>query len=150
MPFAALYELDRYVKNGLTEEQFERTRTFLISYSKLWAATLDRRLGYQMDSEFYGTEYYLDRIEKELKKLNVAEVNRAVRKYISPTNLKIAVVADQADELMKALQSNQPSPIHYAAPVPASITQADKAIEVLPLAINPGQSHVVPVDRLFE
>jgi len=147
---AALYELDKYVKDGLTQEQFEKTRLFLISYSKLWAGTLDRRLGYQMDSEFYGTEYYLDRIEKELNKLTVTEVNRVVKEYISPRNLKIAIVADQADDLMKALLSNLPSPIKYAAPVSDRIRQADKVIENFPLAINRDKSKVVPVGKLFE
>ena len=147
---AALYELDKYVKDGLTQEQFEKTRLFLISYSKLWAGTLDRRLGYQMDSEFYGTEYYLDRIEKELNKLTVTEVNRVVKEYISPRNLKIAIVADQADDLMKALLSNLPSPIKYAAPVSDRIRQADKVIEDFPLAINRDKSTVVPVGKLFE
>ena len=147
---AALYELDKYVKAGLTQEEFEKTRKFLISYSKLWAQTLDRRLGYQMDSEFYGTEYYLDRIEKELNKLTVEEVNRVIKQYINPRNLAIAVVADHADDLMSALQSNVPSPIQYAAPVSDSIRKADKAIETFPLAINKSRSKVVPVGTLFE
>ena len=147
---AALYELDKYVKEGLTQEQFEKTRIFLISYSKLWAQTLDRRLGYQMDSEFYGTEYYLDRIEKELNKSTVGEVNRVIKQYISPRNLAIAVVSDHAVDLMSAMQSNVPSPIKYAAPVPENIRQADKAIEILPLAINKSKSKVVPVGTLFE
>ncbi len=147
---AALYELNKYVKDGLTQEQFEKTRMFLISYSKLWAQTLDRRLGYQMDSEFYGTEYYLDRIEKELNKSSVSEVNRVIKQYISPRNLVIAVVADHADDLMSAMQSNAPSPIKYAAPVSENIRQADKTIETLPLAINKSKSKVVPVGSLFE
>jgi zinc protease len=147
---AALYELDRYVKDGLSSEQFEKTRMFLISYSKLWAQTLDRRLGYQMDSEFYGTEYYLDRIEKELNKTTVGDVNRVIKQYINPRNLVIAVVADHANDLMSALQSNVPSPIKYAAPVSESIRQADKTIEVFPLAINKSKSKVVPVGTLFE
>jgi zinc protease len=147
---AALYELDKYVQDGLTQEQFEKTRMFLISYSKLWAQTLDRRLGYQMDSEFYGTEYYLDRIEKELNKSTLGEVNRVIKQYISPRNLAIAVVADHADDLMSALQSNVPSPIKYAAPVAEKIREADKAIEILPLAINKNKSKVVPVGTLFK
>ena len=147
---AALYELDKYVQEGLTQEQFEKTRIFLISYSKLWAQSLDRRLGYQMDSEFYGTEYFLDRIEKELNKSTVSEVNRVIKQYIRPRNLVIAVVADHADDLMNAMQSNVPSPIHYAAPVSESIRQADKSIEIFPLAINKSKSKVVPVGTLFE
>ncbi len=91
----ALFELQRLVSDGLTAEQFEQTRKFLVNYSKLWAATMDRRLGYLMDSEFYGTEYFIDRIGKELKTLTVADVNAAVKKYLNPENVKIAVVVDE-------------------------------------------------------
>ena len=58
----AMFELKNLVDHGMTKEQFEATRKFVLNYSKLWAATLNRRLGYQMDSEFYGTDYFIDRI----------------------------------------------------------------------------------------
>lgn len=147
---AALYELDKFVKDGLTQDKFDRTRKFLISYSKLWAQTLDRRLGYQMDSEFYGTEYYLDQIEKELNGLTLSEVNRAIRKYISPRNLKVAIVADHANDLLNAIVTNADSPIKYSSPVADRIRQEDKAIERFPLAINKTKSRVMPVAKLFD
>lgn len=147
---AALCELEKFVKDGLNQEQFEKTRKFVISYSKLWAQTLDRRLGYQMDSEFYGTEYYLDRIEKELNRLTVTEVNRVVKKYISPRNLKVAVVADHADDLMNAMLSNASSPIKYSSPVSDRIRQEDKVIEKFPLVVNKAKSTVMPVEKLFD
>src|SRR5262249_12480104 len=46
---AALWELDRLVKDGLSAEDFEATRSYLLNYSKLWVQTLSRRLGYAMD-----------------------------------------------------------------------------------------------------
>jgi zinc protease len=147
---AALYELDKFVKDGLTQDKFDITRRFLISYSKLWAQTLDRRLGYQMDSEFYGTEYYLDQIEKELNGLTLSEVNRAIRKYISPRNLKVAIVADHANDLLNAIVTNADSPIKYSSPVADRIRQEDKAIERFPLAINKTKSRVMPVAKLFD
>ena len=148
---AALYELGKFVDKGLTKEQFEDTRKFVINYSKLWAQTLDRRLGYKMDAEFYGMdEDYIERIEKELRTLTVDDVNAAIKKYISAKNLKIAIVTSDAKSLREALLSNAPSPITYKSPVAESIIEEDKAISTLPLGINAEKTRVVPVNMLFE
>jgi zinc protease len=146
----AMYELEKFVEKGMSEQDFEETKKFLTSYSKLWAQTLDRRLGYKMDSEFYGSEYYIDRVEKELKTMTVADVNRAIKKYISPKNLKVAVVAEDAAGLMDKMVKNEPSPIKYQSPVAQKILDEDKAISGLPLSINKEKSKVVPVENLFE
>ncbi len=148
----ALFELKNFVENGLTQDDFEKTKKFLVNYSKLWAGTLSRRLGYQMDSEFYGTEYFIDRIDQELKSLSVEEVNAAVKKYLDNKNLKIAVVVDagKGNEILNGMLSNSISPIKYASPVSRNILEEDKLIEVLPLSINKEQSRVVKAADLFE
>ncbi len=146
----AMYELEKFVDKGLTKEDFEKTKTFVLNYSKLWVQTLDRRLGYKMDSEFYGTDYYIARIEKELKTMTVEDVNRAVKKYIDPKNMKVAMVADDAKGLMNKMLSNDPSPIKYASPVSQKILDEDKTITTLPLGINKEKSKLVPVEKLFE
>ena len=148
---AALYELEKFVEDGLTKKQFEETRKFLINYSKLWAQTLDRRLGYKMDSEFYGmNEDYIERIEKELRTLTVEDVNAAIKRYISAKNLKVAIVTNDAKTLKEALLSNAPSPITYKSPVSERILEEDKAISALPLSINAAKTRIVPVSMLFE
>jgi zinc protease len=147
---AAMYELQKYASEGLTQEQFDQTRKFVVNYSKLWAQTLDRRLGYKMDSEFYGTDYFIDRIEKELKTLTVADVNRAVKMYIHPEDLRVAIVAEDARGLMESMVSNQPSPIKYQSPVPDRILEEDEIISHLRLRINREKSRIIPVSDLFE
>lgn len=147
----ALYELQKFVDKGLTNEQFEETRKFVINYSKLWAQTLDRRLGYKMDGEFYGmNEDYIQRIEKELRKLSVKDVNAAIKKYISATNLKIAIVTNDAKSLKESMLSNAPSPITYKSPVSDKILEEDKSISSLPLLVNPTRTRIIPVSMLFE
>lgn len=146
----AMYELKKLVENGLTQEQFDMTRKFLINYSKLWVQTSSRRLGYQMDSEFYGTEFFIDRIEKELKSMKLEDVNNAIKKYLSAENIKIAVVTNDADSLSEAIFNNSPSPIKYASPVSPNILEEDKIIESFPLKINKEKSRVVNVEELFE
>jgi len=148
----ALFELKNLCDRGISREDFETTRKFVVNYSKLWASTLSRRLGYQMDSEFYGTDYYIDRIERELKTLTVDDVNAAIKKYLHPSDIKIAVVVDEGkgQEFFNALVNNTPSPIKYSSPVSQNILDQDKLIEVFPLTVNKEKSKVVSAKDLFE
>jgi zinc protease len=148
----ALFELRNFVERGISRGDFEQTRKFVVNYSKLWAATLNRRLGYQMDSEYYGTEYFIDRIERELKDLTVDDVNNAIKKYLHPNDIKIAVVVDEGkgQEFLNAMVMNAPSPIQYSSPASQNILDQDKLIEVFPLAINKEKSKVVNAKDLFE
>lgn len=148
----ALYELKNLVEKGLTRESFENTRKFVVNYSKLWASTINRRLGYKMDSEFYGTDYYIDRIDRELKTLTVDDVNAAIKKYLHPSDIKIAVVVNEGkgQEFFDALLTNQPSPIKYDAPKGNDIAEQDKIIESFPLTVNKARSKVVNAKELFE
>ncbi len=148
----ALFELKNLVDKGLSTEDFEITRKFVLNYSKLWAATISRRLGYKMDSEFYGTDYFIDRLDKELRTLTVDDVNAVIRKYLNASNVKIAVVVDEGKgkDFLDAMIANTASPIKYASAVTQNILDEDKLIEVFPLNINKEQSRVVSAKDLFE
>jgi zinc protease len=148
----ALYELRKLVDTGISPADFDATKKFLLSYSKLWVSTASRRLGYLMDSEFYGTGYYIDRIADELRTMTAADVNAAVKKYLHPSNIKIVVVADEAkaQSLFEEIAANAPSPITYDAPKPQQIVDEDKTITAFPLAVNRANSYVVPAKELFE
>jgi zinc protease len=148
----AMFELKNLVDKGMTKEDFETTRKFVVNYSKLWAATLNRRLGYLMDSEFYGTEYFIDRIEKELNRLTVDDVNATIKKYLQDKNIKAAVVVDEGKgtAFLEAMTNNAQSPITYASPVSQPILDQDKIIEVFSLKVNKQKSKVVKAVDLFE
>ncbi len=146
----ATYELKKLVDEGMTQEQLDATKKFLINYSKLWAQTTSRRLGYQMDSEFYGSDFFIDRIEKELKALKLADVNNVIKKYLNAENIKVTMVTNDAASLKEAMFNNTPSPIKYFSPVSQKILDEDKIIEVFPLAINVEKSKILPVSELFE
>jgi zinc protease len=146
----ALYELENLVENGLTREEFEATRNYMINFSKLWTQTLSRRLGYMMDSEWYGTDYFIDKIEKELMKLTVDDVNRVITKYLGSNNMKIAAVTAQAREFKDALLNNTPSPISYSGDVDDSIKAKDEIVNNYQLTINPDRVYIIPVDEMFE
>jgi len=148
---AAMREVQLLIDSGLTEQQFETTRDFLVNYSKLWVQTQSRRLGYVMDSEFYGIPYYVDYLAKQLSALSVNDVNAAIRKHLQAKNYYLSVVAKDAGPLKEALLSNAPSPIQYNNPnVPAEILAQDKVIQVLPININKDKFRIVPSGDLFE
>jgi zinc protease len=147
----ATRELMLLIDHGLSREDFERTRTFLLNYSKLWTQSLSRRLGYRMDSEFYGTVFILDRIEKELPRLKVEDVNAAVKRHLDPRNLKVAIVTENATTLKAALLAGVPTPITYQTPTTREdLLEEDKQIESYPLPINQERVRIVQARDLFE
>ena len=145
----ALRELDRLVTDGLSPADFEATREYLINYSNLYVQTASRRLGYLMDSRFYGTGYYIDEIQQRLPMLTVDDVNDAVRRHLRSDDLAIAVVTSNAEALRDALLANDPSPPTYNTRVTDEITAEDEAIMSYELLINPDRVRVVPVEEMF-
>jgi zinc protease len=145
----ALLELETLVNGGLTPEDFEATREFLLNYSKLYVQTASRRLGYEMDSRFYGTGFYVDEIQQRLAGLTVEDVNAAVRRHLQHSNLAVAIVTTDAEGFRERLLSNQPSPPTYNATVSEEILAEDEAIVGYEIAINPERIRVVPVEEMF-
>ena len=145
----AIRELHVLVDEGLSEEDFEATREFLLNYSKLYVQTTSRRLGYHMDSETYGAGYFIDEIQRRLTALTVDDVNAAIRRHLQYDNLAIAVVTRDAEAFRDALLAGEPSPPTYNTAVTEEIQAEDALIEGFELAINPERVRVVPVEEMF-
>jgi zinc protease len=112
----AIREFDLIIKNGMTKDQFEETRTFLLSYTKLYAQTPAAQLGWLMDSKFYGRDNYLQELDRLLKQVTLEDVNKAVRKYWQINNMFVSIVTDvsEAEPLAKSLKENLNSPMSYS------------------------------------
>jgi zinc protease len=145
---AGLYEVQRLRDQGMTEAEFNLSRDFVLNYSKLFAQSLQDRLGYTMDSKFYGMPYYIDEIQARLPKLTVAEVNAVIKKYLSTDNYEAVVVTSNAQQLKDTLQKDEPSPKTYTSQVDAKVTEGDKVI--VPLKVAPAKIDVVPVAEVFQ
>ncbi|QRO00025.1 insulinase family protein [Archangium violaceum] len=146
----ALYFLDRLVKQGIPQDQFELRRGFLLGYSRLWEQTDQRRLGYAIDSLLYGTPDFLEQYRAALAKMTPESVQAAVRRQIRPEALNFAFVTQDADGLAKLLKEQPPSPISYASPKPPELLSEDKAIISLPLPIRADAVQVVPAQTFME
>ena len=148
---AALFHLDKLVREGIPQEGFEQTRSFLMTYSKLWAQSLDQRLGYLQDSRFYGIPDYLAEVQKRLPQLTRDQVNEAIRRHLRSGNLVVALVTQDADGALRTLRAGTPTPIHYDNPgTPPAVLAEDKIIERFPVALNQEKSRIVTPDTLFE
>ncbi len=145
---AALFELRRLHDKGMTKEEVDTVRNLLINYSKLWAQSPSDRLGYLMDSRFYGMPSYIEEIEARLKKVTAEEVNAAIKKYLDPDNWQAVVVTAGAQKLADTLKADAPSPKTYKNPVPPQVLTDDKTIQALP--VKPTATEVVPIEKVFQ
>ncbi len=145
---AAFWELDRLVQHGMSPQEFEATRAFLLNYSKLWVQTLSRRLGYAIDGEFYGKTDLVTELADRLPKLTVDQVNAAVRKHLKAEGIKVAIVAPEAARLRETLISGKPTPLNYDTQgTPEDVLAEDKQIAVFPL--KDVSVRIVPVEQMF-
>src|SRR5260370_37298845 len=76
----ALFELDKLIREGLTPEAFEHTRSFLIKNTNLLIKTKQAELGYAIDSLYYGIPDYNTYVKTSLAKLKVKDVNERIQR----------------------------------------------------------------------
>ncbi len=146
----AMFELDKLVKNGMTKEDFERTRTYLSKYVNVLTRTKSAELGYAIDSLWYGIPNYNEYLKTGLAKLTLLDVNKAIRKHLRADRLQIAGIAKDVARLRTELISDAPTPMHYNSAKPQEIMDEDKIVEKLPLRIRAESIKVVPVAGVFE
>jgi zinc protease len=138
----ALREMDELMQKGMTKEDFESTRDFLKSYSKLYIETPSRKLGYLMDSKFYGRTDWITELDGLLSKLTVEDVNNAMKKYWQTKNMDILVITDksEAEPLAKNLKDNAPSPMSYSNTLRSALSndilEEDKTVEKYPMPVK--------------
>ncbi len=136
----AIREVDNLIKNGMTKNDFEKTRTFLRSYNKLYIQTPEKQLGFMMDSKFYGRNDYIKEMDALIAKLTVDDVNRAIKKYWQVNNMYVTIITDdsEAAPLAAALQANTPSPMSYSNLVKEGLNKeiVDEDAEVANYKLN--------------
>ncbi len=147
---ATLYEYDKLVRDGLTQEAFEATREFLSKYNNILTATQDAQLGYALDSRYYGTGDYVTGMREALARLTLKDVNDAIRKYLRSDQMRVVVVTKDAEALRKTLLSGDPTPVTYVSPKPKEILDEDKLIEVYKINVKPEDVRIVPIDTVFQ
>ena len=146
----ALGEVEKLVKNGLTKEEFEATRGYLMKNVYVKTSNANQQIGYALDSDWYGIGDYTSTMRAALAKLTVADVNKAIRKHIHPKDMKIVMITKDADGLKQKLVSDQISTIKYEGDKPKALLDEDKVIGAMKLGIRADNVHVIPAEDVFK
>ncbi len=145
----ALFELRRLTERGLSAEDFESTRDYLMKNVFVMTATQDQQLGYALDSQWYGIPEYTSYMREKLQKLTLAEVNGVIKKHLSGEDLQVVIVTKDAKGLAEKLSSDAFSSIRYEAPKPRELLDEDQVIGALKLGIRPEAITITPVEEVF-
>ena len=145
----AVYELGRLVRNGLSREEFEATRDYLMKNVYVMTARQDDQLGYALDSRWYGIDEFTSHMRDALSKLTVEDVNRAIARHLSADRLSIVIVTKDAAGLKQALASDAFSPIKYDGEKPTALLEEDRIVGALKLNVPAERIKVTPIDEVF-
>jgi len=145
----AVFELQKLVRNGLTREEFEATRDYLMKSVYVMTARQDEQLGYALDSRWYGIGEFTAYMRDALQKLTVEDVNRAIARHLSADRLSIVVVTKDAAALKQALVSDASSSIKYDGEKPAALLEEDKSVGALKLKVTADRVRVTPIADVF-
>ncbi|HEU4642191.1 MAG TPA: insulinase family protein [Gemmatimonadaceae bacterium] len=146
----ALHELRRLVADGLSAEAFESTRDYLIKSLPLLVSTQDLQLGYALDSAWFGIPDFATYMRERLAALDLDQVNAAIRRHLSATDLDVVMITRDAAALRDALVSDAPSVVTYDAPKPPELLAEDREIGAMPLGIRAADVTITPVEYVFE
>jgi zinc protease len=145
----ALAELDKAIRNGMTREQFDTTRGYLMKNVFVMTSTQDQQLGYALDSQWYGTPEFTKLMREALSRLTVDDVNAAMRRHLSAQNLSVVMIAKDAAGLKERLVSDAPSPITYDGNKPKALLDEDAVIGAMKLNLRPEAVTITPVSQVF-
>ena len=144
----AMYELNKLIEQGLSEEDFASTKEFLSKFVNLLTQTANDELGYALDSKYYGIGDFNGWFKGKLNGLTREAVNEAIQKHMRSTDLDIIVITKDAAGFRRALQSGAASKPVYASPPPADVLAEDKLITTYKL--NVGEIEIIPAGEVFE
>ena len=145
----ALAELDKVIQNGLTVEQFEITRGYLMKNVFVMTATQDQQLGYALDSQWHGTQEFTKLMRDGLSRLTLDSVNAAMKKHLSAQNLSVVMITKDAAGLRDKLVGDAYSPIKYDAAKPKEVLDEDQVIGKRRLSIRADAVNITPAAQVF-
>jgi zinc protease len=145
----ALFELRQLIEHGLSPEDFEKTREYLMKNVFLLTSTQDDQIGYALDSRWYGIPEFTRYLREGLAKLTVDDVNAAVKRHLSARDLSVVAVTRDAQALADALAGGVVKPVRYDGEKPAALLEEDRAIAAMPLPLRREAVKMTPVEQVF-
>lgn len=145
---AALYEIDRLRRDGMTQQAFEASRAYLIQVLDHFTDTESKRLGHDMDTAWFGFGSYAETFKDKLRALTLEQVNAAANKYLKTKDLDIVVVTKDPDAFVAAVLGEVAPKPKYEVEKP-ELAQEDDLIAKFPVDLTKERVTVTPLDQLF-
>ncbi|MBI3843227.1 MAG: insulinase family protein [Planctomycetes bacterium] len=165
-------ELDRFIADGLTDEEVALAKNKArVLYLNL-AETNARLLGYRIDDVVYGMEGhgFLDEYLRSIDAVTPAQVNAAIKKHLQTANLEFVVVTDEkaAPAIVDAIKRDgvefgkdakayafeqveeNGQKLYKVSDAQLDILRRDGMWASWPLLVKPDDVHVVKAADLFE
>jgi zinc protease len=146
----AIYELNKLVKDGIPQDDFDRAKEFLGKYVNVLTKTKNEELGYAIDSLYYGIPDYNRYVKDSLAKLTRDRVNAAIRKHLRSDRIEIVAISDKAEDLKKQIVGAGPSTISYNSAKPQELLDEDKIVGRFDIGLRPEDVQIVPLEKVFE
>jgi len=160
---AMTWELDNFIKNGMTQEHVEAAKQKARALYLNYADSKGRQLEYRLDDMFYGMKDrgYLQDMLANIDKVTAEQVNSAIRKYLQVANLKYVIVTNEsvaqklADDIAgdTNVVSKTREEYHISEPVPPEKQQMlaqDAEWKAYKLNIPRENITIVKAEQMFE
>jgi len=145
----AVYELGKLIQQGLSDQDFEASRTFLVKFLAQLTDTGSRRLGHDLDMAELGLDGgYVALLKSRLQSLTRAQVNAAITRHLRATNLEVVMVSGDPETLKQDLTASICPLPAYQSPKPNLKTE-DEAISRLALDLKPEDITITPLEAEF-
>jgi len=77
-------------------------------------------------------------------------VNRAIRRHLKSDDLRVVIVAKDAEALRGSIINGAASPITYNSPKDDATLKEDRIIQAYKINVKPADVLVTPVSQLFQ
>ena len=145
----ATHELEQLINSGMSEEDFQAARQYLMKNVYVMTQTQDQQVGYALDSRWYGMPEYTQYMRSQLQKLTRDDVNRALKKHLSATDLSVVIITKDAEGLKKQLVADEFSAIKYDGDKPKELLDEDKVIGARKLNVTADRIRITPVSHVW-
>src|SRR5690606_7016359 len=145
----ALYELRKLIRDGLSKDDFEATREYLMKNVFLMTDGQEMELGYHLDARWHGTGDFTKFMRDRLRTLTVEDVNRALRDHFNGDRLHVVMITPNANALRDELLSDEVTTMSYDSEKPPELLAEDRVIGALKLGLRKEDVTVVPVESIF-
>ena len=146
----AMHELDKLISEGMSESDFEATKSFLSKFVSLITDGQSRQLGYAMDSQYYQIDEFSNYVRDGLNNLTLDDVNRVIRENLGTENMQYVFITRDAEDLRSRLVADQASSMTYDADLPQDVLDEDKLIENIPLGFSADKVSIVLAEDVFD